>query len=41
MTVGMERAMNGHFSCDYEYAGGTHMQSMSRHWLGDKGTHKI
>ncbi len=26
-----------HFSCDYEYADGTHMQSMSRHWLGDKG----
>jgi len=23
-----------HFSCDYEYADGTHMTSMSRHWAG-------
>lgn len=26
-----------HFSCDYEYADGTHMTSMSRHWDGAKG----
>lgn len=26
-----------HFSCDYEYADGTHMTSMSRHWAGAKG----
>ena len=26
-----------HFSCDYEYADGTHMTSMSRHWDGDGG----
>jgi predicted dehydrogenase len=26
-----------HFSCDYEYADGTHMISMSRHWEGSGG----
>ena len=26
-----------HFSCDYEYADGTHMQSMCRHWQGARG----
>ena len=26
-----------HFSCDYEYADGTHMTSMSRHWDGSGG----
>lgn len=26
-----------HFSCDYEYANGTHMTSLSRHWKGAGG----
>lgn len=29
-----------HFSCDYEYSDGTHMQSMSRHWAGDGGVYE-
>ena len=26
-----------HFSCDYEYAGGTHLMSLCRHWKGANG----
>lgn len=26
-----------HFSCDYEYASGAHMTSLSRHWKGARG----